>query len=77
MDECESDVDITLILQLLVEAQLLKKVCLRVFLTSRLDTSIRYGFDQILEDKHRHIVLYNISTLVIDYDIFIFLTHKL
>ena len=45
MDECESDADITLILKLLVEAQSLKKVRLRVFLTSRPDTPIRHGFD--------------------------------
>ncbi|PVH71132.1 hypothetical protein DL98DRAFT_577528 [Cadophora sp. DSE1049] len=77
MDECESDADITLILQLLAEAQSLKKVRLRVFLTSRPDTPIRHGFDQISEDKRQHIVLHNISTLVINHDISIFLTHKL
>jgi hypothetical protein len=77
MDECESDADITLILQLLVEAQSLKKVRLRVFLTSRPDTPIRHGFDRISEDKHRHIVLHNISTLVINHDISVFLSYKL
>ncbi|KAH8598455.1 putative WD-repeat protein [Bisporella sp. PMI_857] len=77
LDECESDADITLILQLLVEAQSLKKVRLRVFLTSRPDTPIRHGFGQISKDKHRHIVLHNIPTLVINHDISVFLTHKL
>jgi hypothetical protein len=77
MDECESDADILLILQLLVEAHSLKKVRLRVFLTSRPDTPIRHGFDQISEDKHRHIVLHNISTLVINHDISVFLTYEL
>lgn len=77
IDECESDADITLILQLLVEAQSLKKVRLRVFLTSRPDASIRQGFDRISEDKYRHIVLHNIPTLVIDHDISVFLTHNL
>jgi hypothetical protein len=77
MDECESDADITLILQFLVEAQSLKKVRLRVFLTSRPNTPIRHGFDQISEDKQRHIVLHNISTLVINHDISVFLSYKL
>ena len=77
IDECESDADITLILQLLVEAQSLKKVRLRVFLTSRPNTPIRHGFDQISEDKQRHIVLHNISTLVINHDISVFLSYKL
>jgi len=77
MDECESDADIILILQLLVEAQSLKKVRLQVFLTSRPDTPIRHSFDRISEDKHRHFILYNISTLVINHNISVFLTHKL
>jgi hypothetical protein len=77
MDECENDADITLILQLLAEAYLLKKVRLRVFLTSRPDTPIRLGFDKISEDKHWHIVLQKVSTPVINHDISIFLTRKL
>jgi hypothetical protein len=77
MDECQSVADITLILQLLVEAQSLKKVRLRVFLTSRPDTPIRHVFDQISEEKHRHIVLHSISTLVINHDISLFLEHNL
>jgi len=77
IDECDSDADIRLILQLLVEAQSLQKVRLRVFLTSRPDTPIRHVFDQISEDKHWHITLHNISTLVINHDISVFLTHEL
>jgi hypothetical protein len=67
----------TYILQLLVEAQSLKKVRLRVFLTSRPDTPIRHSFDQISVEKHRNIVLHNISTLIVNHDISLFLEHNL
>jgi NACHT domain len=77
MDECESGDDIKLILRLLAEAQSLKKVRLRVFLTSRPETPIRHGFDQISEDKHQDIVLHNISTSTINHDISVFLTYNL
>ena len=77
LDECESDADIMLILQLLVEAQSLKKVRLRVFLTSRPDTPIRHGFDRITGKKHHGVVLHRISPSVVDHDISVFLTHEL
>jgi archaellum biogenesis ATPase FlaH len=77
LDECENDDDIKLILRLLAEAQSLKKVRIRVFLTSRPETPIRTGFNQISEESHRHIVLHNISIPVINRDISIFLTYNL
>lgn len=77
LDECEGDADITLLIRLLFEVQSLKKVRLRIFLTSRPQTPIRMGFNQISEESHRHIVLHNISTSVIDRDISVFLTHNL
>jgi hypothetical protein len=77
MDECESDEDIKLILRLLAEAQSLKKVRLRVFLTSRPDTPVRIGFHQISEDEHQDIVLHRISSSVVNQDISVFLTHNL
>jgi NACHT domain len=76
MDECDNEDDIKLILRLLAEAQSLEKVRIRAFLTSRPETPIRTGFNQISE-SHRHIVLHNISTPVINHDISIFLTYNL
>jgi hypothetical protein len=77
MDECEEDDDVRLILQLLAEAQSLEKIRIRAFLTSRPETPIRDGFDQISVDKHRDIVLHKILTPVISHDISIFLTYNL
>src|SRR5947207_2633710 len=53
LDECDDDNDIWIILQLLAEARSLERVWLRVFLTSRPEISIRYGFCQIPDTKHQ------------------------
>ncbi|KAG9245486.1 heterokaryon incompatibility protein-domain-containing protein [Calycina marina] len=77
IDECEGEADIKLILQLLVEAQVLKKVRLRVFLTCRPDTAIRRSLNNISEEKHQQITLHDISRLVVDHDISLFLEYIL
>src|SRR5207248_5607266 len=46
LDECEDDKDIRIILQLLAEARSLKRVRLRVFLTSRPEITIRRELNQ-------------------------------
>jgi hypothetical protein len=77
MDECESDADIKLILQLLVEAQSLKKVRFRVFLTSRPEIPIRHGMYDIPQAKHQDFVLQDIPPATINHDISLFLEYNL
>lgn len=77
LDECDNENDIRLILQLLTEAQTLKMVRLRVFLTSRPDIPIRHGFSYIPETEHQDFVLHNISRTTVDHDIFIFLEYNM
>jgi hypothetical protein len=77
LDECEGEDDIRGILQLLTDAQALRKVRLRIFLTSRPETPIRHGFYQIAETEHQDFVLHNISPSIIDSDISIFLKNNL
>jgi NACHT domain len=77
LDECNNDMDIRTILQLLAEAQLLKTVQLRVLLTSRPEIPIRHGFYQMPETEHQDFVLHNISPSIIDHDIAIFLKYNL
>ncbi|TVY23522.1 Vegetative incompatibility protein HET-E-1, partial [Lachnellula hyalina] len=62
--------------KLLLSASL-KVVRLRVFLTSRPEVPIRYGFNQIHEDEHQDFVLNSISSSIVDRDISIFLREKL
>jgi hypothetical protein len=77
LDECNNDNDIRIILQLLAEAQSLKTIRLRVFLTSRPEIPIRNGFYRIPEAEHQDFVLHNISPSIVDQDIFIFLEYSL
>jgi hypothetical protein len=77
LDECDSEGDIRMILQLFTEARTLKTVRLRVFLTSRPEIPIRRGFYQIPAPERQDFVLHNISPLTVDHDIGIFLQHNL
>jgi hypothetical protein len=76
LDECEDD-NIRIILHLLAEARSLERVRLRVFLTSRPEIPIRYGFCQIPDREHQDFVLHSISPSIVDHDIFIFLEYSL
>jgi len=77
LDECDNDNNIRIIIHLLAEARSLKTVRLRVFLTSRPEIPIRYGFCQIPDVEHRYFVLHNISRSIVDHDISIFLEYNL
>ena len=77
LDECDDDNNIGIIIQLLAEARSLEMVRLRVFLTSRPEIPIRYGFCQIPDAEHQDFVLHNISPAIIDQDIYLFLEYNL
>ena len=71
LDECEDQNNIQIILQLLAEAPF------RVFLTSRPEVPIRYGFNEIREDEHQDFVLHDIEKSIVDHDISLFLRYEL
>jgi hypothetical protein len=78
LDECDSDNNIRLIVQLLAEVRSsLTGVRLRVFLTSRPEVPIRHGFGQIGDTEHKDVVLHDISPLIVDHDIATYLEHSL
>jgi hypothetical protein len=77
LDECEGEEYVRTIIQLLAEAQSLKKVRLRVLITSRPEVPIRYGFCQIPDAEHCDFVLHDIEASIVDHDISIFLDHEL
>jgi len=78
LDECEGDADTRLILRLLAETISLNTIRLRVFLTSRPETPIRFGFSHdIPEEAHQDFVLHNISPSTIHHDISVFIVHEL
>jgi hypothetical protein len=77
LDECDSDSNIRIIVQLLAEARSLTRARLRVLLTSRPEVPIRHGFYQVPEAGHQDAVLHNISRSIVDHDITLFLQHNL
>jgi hypothetical protein len=73
LDECEGDNDIRSLLQLLAEAKNLKSIQLRIFLTSRPETSIRLGFRHMPAILHHDLVLHDVPRIIVDCDISVFL----
>jgi len=77
LDECNNDNNIRIILDLLAETRSLTIVRLRVFLTSRPEFPIRYGFRQLPNAEHQDFVLHNISPSIVDHDISVFFEYNL
>jgi hypothetical protein len=73
LDECDSDKNIQTILRLLAKD---RTVRLRVFLTSRPETPIRYSFREIPQAEHQDFILHDISPKTVGHDISIFLEHN-
>ena len=77
LDECADESNIRSLLHLLAEARTLLNVRLRIFVTSRPELPIRYGFSQMPVGGHRDFVLHNISPSIVDHDIYLFLDTSL
>jgi hypothetical protein len=77
LDEFEGESYVRIILQLLAETQSLKKVRLRVLITSRPEIPLRYGFCQIPETEHYDFILHNIEAAIVEHDISIFLEYEM
>jgi hypothetical protein len=77
LDECDNDRDVRAIVQLFAEATEIKTVRLRIFMTSRPEVPVRYGFYQIPDNERQDFVLHNLDPLIVDRDIDTFLKHEL
>jgi hypothetical protein len=77
LDECANESNTGVLLHLLSEARLLSDFCLRIFLTSRPELPIRYGFSQMPLGGFRDFVLHNISPPTVSNDIYLFLEYNL
>jgi hypothetical protein len=75
LDECDGENDIRAIVQLLSEARLLRKVRLRILITSRPETPIRQSFGEMPETDHQDFVLHDISRSIVDGDIRLFVEY--
>jgi NACHT domain len=77
LDECEREEDIRTILRLLSQSKDITSVYLRIFVTSRPELPIRFGFKNMTGDTYQDLVLHEISQATIEHDISTFLEHKL
>ena len=77
LDECGSEDDIRLLLQLFVEVKDLTTIDLGVFVTSRPEIVIRHGFKDMPEIIHQNLDLGEIPRQIVEQDISVFLRQKL
>ncbi|KAI9764570.1 MAG: hypothetical protein M1839_005882 [Geoglossum umbratile] len=77
LDECERDEDIRAILQLLSQTKGLKPVSLRIFVTSRPQLPIRFGFKKMPDGMYQDLILHEVPRRTIEHDIALFLQHQL
>ncbi|KAF5672420.1 heterokaryon incompatibility protein het-E-1 [Fusarium circinatum] len=75
LDECESDADIHLIINLFSRTGEIKKPRSRIFVTSRPDLAVRLGFNDV-QGAYQDLALHEISAQVIEQDISTFLQHE-
>ena len=73
LDECGSEDDIRLLLQLFIEVQGVLNVNLGVFVTSRPELAIRLGFQQMPEILHQDLDLRDIPRETVKQDLSVFL----
>ena len=77
LDECDSDDDIRLLLQLFVEVKDLNNINLGIFVTSRREVAIRPGFKDMPEIIHHNLDLRDIPRQIVEHDISMLLEHEL
>ncbi|OBT66967.1 hypothetical protein VE03_04219 [Pseudogymnoascus sp. 23342-1-I1] len=72
LDECDNENDIRVILRVLATAKSLSNIRLRIFITSRPYTPIRYGFNKMPGAEREVFVLHEISHSLVNRDLTIF-----
>jgi hypothetical protein len=77
LDECEREEDVEVILELLPKVE--KATCTRIrfFLTSRPESPVRFGFDQIDQSDYQNTIVQNLDNDVIKHDITLYLREEL
>lgn len=77
LDECEEEGSIGILLRLLPQVSGCRNVQVRILVTSRPETPIRHGFNQMETATHQGFVLHRMPTEVSDRDIHVYLRHYL
>lgn len=69
LDECDSEEDVSIFLELLCMVKDLKKAQLRIFITSRAELHIRLGFHKMPHIIYRDLVLDQVDCSIVNQDI--------
>lgn len=77
LDECNDENHIKTILQLFVEADNLTTVNFKVLVTSRPETPIRIGFENMPQIIYHDLALHNIPRSIVENDISVYLEYEL
>ena len=77
LDECGSDDEIRLILQLFIELKAIKNIDLSVLVTSRPETTLIRGFQDMSKILHRRLDLRDIPRHLVEHDLYVFMKQKL
>lgn len=77
LDECGSEDDIGLIIQLLIELKNINNVDLSVLVTSRPETTLVRGFRNLPEIMHRRLDLRDIPRDIVEHDLYVYMRKKL
>ncbi|KAL4796257.1 hypothetical protein BDV19DRAFT_84390 [Aspergillus venezuelensis] len=77
LDECDGEDDLEVIIDLLPSLEKETSFAMRVFLSSRPETAIRFGFDQIDQSAYDNNVLRNLDNDLIKRDISLYLREEL
>jgi hypothetical protein len=75
LDECEEEGSIGILLRLLPQVGGFRNIRVRILVTSRPETPIRHGFDQMETATHQDFVLHRMPAEVSDRDIQLYLQH--
>ncbi|KAL4966042.1 ATP-binding protein, partial [Aspergillus stella-maris] len=76
LDECDGEDDLEVIINLLPTLEKETSFAIRVFLSSRPETAIRFGFDQIDQSAYENTVLQNLDNNLIKRDISLYLREE-
>ncbi|KAK4643732.1 hypothetical protein QC761_0070940 [Podospora bellae-mahoneyi] len=76
LDECDGEKDVKTIISLLAQANVVRPVRLRVFITSRPELPIRLGFKDV-QGRYQGLALHQIPEPVVEQDISTFLRYEL
>lgn len=77
LDECDSQEDVSVFLELLSMVKDLKKAQLRILVTSRPELGIRLGFHNMSHIIYRNLVLHQVDRSIVNHDIRLFLVNEM